>query len=56
MWVVMIICISLLPVGCGAGEAVRRNPGTIKIQRPVITEKTGQDNRPVWTLAPKLVI
>lgn len=49
MWVVMIICISLLPIGCGAGQVVRRNPVVLEIQKPVIIKKTGHDNRPVWT-------
>ena len=47
LWIV-IFCFVVLVFGCGAGKVVRQNKALMEIQKPVVMEKTGKDNRPEW--------
>jgi len=46
---VMLLCIAFLPFGCGASKASKQKAEMIEVHRPVVVEKTGQDDRPEWT-------
>jgi len=45
----LVIFILFLPIGCGAGKVAREKAEMIEVHRPVVVEKTGQDDRPDWT-------
>ena len=45
----LVICIAFLPFGCAAGKVAKEKANLIEIYKPVVVEKTGQDNRPQWT-------
>jgi hypothetical protein len=34
--------------GCGASKPVKQNQALMEIQKPMVMEKTGKDNRPEW--------
>jgi hypothetical protein len=45
----LVLFIVFLPYGCGAGKAAKQKAEMIEVHRPVVVEKTGQDDRPTWT-------
>ncbi len=45
----LVYCILFLPFGCGAGKVSKQKAQMIEVHRPVVVEKTGQDDRPDWT-------
>jgi len=45
----LVCCILFLPVGCTAGKVAKEKANLIEVYKPVVVEKTGQDNRPRWT-------
>ena len=47
----LLFCIAFLPFGCAAGEVARKKTTLMEIQKPLMVEKTGHDNRPEWTSA-----
>lgn len=49
MFFLLAFCSFFLPLGCSASKVAQQKEKLIEIQRPVLVEKTGQDNRPEWT-------
>jgi|GEM_PF-1879724 len=45
----LVLFILFLPFGCGGGKVAREKAEMIEVHRPVVVEKTGQDDRPDWT-------
>ena len=48
-FVIFLVCITLLPFGCGSTRIAKQKAQLIETQRPVVVEKTDQDKRPKWT-------
>ena len=44
-WLMLVVCIGLLPFGCGSGNIAKRKASLIEVHKPVLVEKTGQDIR-----------
>ena len=42
---IVVICIVILSIGCGASKAVKQKQALMEIQKPVLMEKTGKDNK-----------
>lgn len=45
----ILICMGFLLFGCGAIKVAQQKENLIEVHKPVIVEKTNQDNRPEWT-------
>ncbi|NQV03620.1 MAG: hypothetical protein HQ542_13300 [Bacteroidia bacterium] len=48
-FVLLVLCIAFLPFGCASSKMAKQKEALVEIHKPVIVEKTGQDNRPEWT-------
>jgi len=47
--ILLIICIVLAVSGCGAKHITQQKTTLLEIRKPVLAEKSGEDNRPEWT-------
>ena len=45
----LVLSVAFLPFGCASSKIAKQKEAIIEVHRPVIVEKTGQDNRPEWT-------
>ena len=45
----LVFCIMFLVSGCGTSKVAKQKTTIIEVQRSVVVEKTGEDNRPDWT-------
>ena len=48
-FVLLVLYIAFLPFGCASSKMAKQKEAIIEVHKPVIVEKTGQDNRPEWT-------
>ena len=45
----LVLGVIFLPFGCASSKMAKEKEAIIEVHKPVIVEKTGQDNRPEWT-------
>ena len=45
----LVLVVVFLPFGCASSKMAKQKEALIEVHKPVIVEKTGQDNRPEWT-------
>jgi len=48
-FVLLVLCMAFSPFGCAASKVAKEKANLIEVYKPVVVEKTGQDNRPQWT-------
>jgi hypothetical protein len=46
---IILICVGFLPLSCGTSKMAQQKESLLKIQKPLVIEKTGDDDRPEWT-------
>ncbi len=45
----LVLATIFLPFGCASSRMAKQKEALVEVHKPVIVEKTGQDNRPEWT-------
>ena len=45
----LVLAVVFLPFGCASSKMANQKEALVEVHKPVIVEKTGQDNRPEWT-------